>query len=262
MNYVRFIFQHTLATLRSHIWLFLFLATAHFATNAAFTAFVSFAFGILFHGSKVQPEMVGWVANAPLTASLAVIITSLTFGIRESSQIINWRFYKVWFPVTLMFAWSYYFAWYSQTAFPANMTWFVSQRPWLTEYLPVSFFNQTVPWICTVFVASVATLSVPAIVAGRQRLWHHRAVIAQTIVVIATAAFMLAREKYRVFAGDLNPYHWLPFPGYNPQGIAYDQILHAFIELPFLIPASVFITCLTAALVVAVDLDRLSTVKL
>ena len=80
MNFLGFALQHAGQTLLRHVWLFLFLAGAHLAANATFTAFVSYAFGILFFGSPVQPEMVGWIANAPLTASLAVIVTSVTFG--------------------------------------------------------------------------------------------------------------------------------------------------------------------------------------
>ncbi len=258
MNFLGFALQHAGQTLRRHVWLFLFLAGAHLAANATFTAFVSYAFGILFFGSPVQPEMVGWIANAPLTASLAVIVTSVTFGTVDAAKIINKRFFGAWLPITVVFAWSYFFAWYCQTVFPSNMTWFVTQRPWLTEYFPISFFNELLPWICALFVASLATLSVPTFVARRQAFWRHHATLAPLAVLTVTATFMLARERYRALIGDLNPYHWLPFPGYNPRGIAYDQILYALIELPFLIPATIFVSCLTAALLVAVDLDKRS----
>ena len=108
MNFVRLAFQHTLRTMRTNFWLFLLLAGAHLAANAAFTAFVSFAYGILYFGSVVQPETVGWLANAPLTASLAVIVTWITFGVREPSRIINGSFYLSWLPVTVVFAWAYF----------------------------------------------------------------------------------------------------------------------------------------------------------
>ncbi len=261
MNFVRLALQHTGQTLRKHVWLLVLLAGAHLVANAAFTAFASMAYEVLFFGSRIQPEPVGWMANAPLTASLAVIITSVTFGTARATRIINKRFLGAWLPLTFIYAWSYYFAWYCQTIFPVNMTAFVTKHPGLTEYFPLSFFNQTLPWLCALFVASLATLSVPIFVARRQAFWRHHAALAPLVVVAISAAFMLARDHYRLLTGDINPYHWLPFPGYNPAGIAYDRIVYALIELPFLIPTSVFVTCLTASLLVAVDLDKRSMAK-
>lgn len=256
MNFIRLALQHTRATLRENFVFLLLLATAHLVTNAAFTGFVSFAFNTLFLGSRIQPETIGLVASAPLTASLAVIITSVTFGTARPSRVLNRRFLGDWIPVTIIYAWFFFVAWYCRAHMPARMTWFINKQPWLTEYVAPDYLIIYLPWLLTLLGAVLATLSVPIFVSRRQAFWRHHAVIAPLIVLAMSALLMLTRQGYRLYTGDIDPYHWLPFPGYHPEGIAYDQILYSLLEIPFLIPASIVMTCLTASLLVAVDLDR------
>lgn len=256
MNYLRLALQHTRETLHRHWGFFLLLTTVHLVTNAAFTGFVSFAHNTLFFGSKIQPEAVALVASAPLIASLSVIITSVTFGEARRSQVLNKDFVLNWLPVTFMYAWFFFVAWFCRVHMPARMEWFVSKRPWLGESIPPEFFINDLPWLLILLAATITTLSVPVFVARRQAFWRLHGLIATVVVLIMCAIFMAIRELYRRMNGDIDPYHWLPFPGYHPEAIAYDRILYALLELPFLIPAAFLTTCVAASLLVAVDLDK------
>jgi len=256
MNFLRLAFQHTRNTLRQHWGFFLLLTTAHLLTNAAFTGFVSFAFNTLFFGSRIQPEAVGLVASAPLIASLTVIITSVTFGTARRSRVINRDFLVNWLSVTAIYAWFFTVAWFCRVQMPARMDWFISKQLWLTASIPPEFFTFDLPWILILLAATVTTMSVPVLVARRQAFWRGHAVIATFVVMVICAAFMAVREGYRRMNGDIDPYHWLPFPGYYPEAVAYDQMLYMLLELPFLIPAAFLTTCVAASLLVAVDLDK------
>ncbi|MDH3741416.1 MAG: hypothetical protein OER56_07445 [Hyphomicrobiales bacterium] len=256
MNYLALAFGHTRETLRRHWGFFLLLTTAHLITNAAFTGFVSFAHNTLFFGSHTQPEAVALIASAPLIASLSVIITSVTFGTARRSKILNKDFVRNWIPVTGMYAWFFFVAWFCRVHLPARMEALVSRQLWLTESIPPEFFTIDLPWIVILVAATITTLSVPVFVARRQAFWRLHGLIATGVVLIMCGTFMAAREVYRRMNGDLDPYHWLPFPGNHPEALAYDRILYALLELPFLIPVAFLTTCVTASLLVAADLDQ------
>ena len=256
MKFVHLALQHARNTLKQHWGFLLLLTTVHLITNAAFTGFAGFAHNTLFFGSRIQPEAVSLVASAPLVASLTVIITSVTFGTARRALVLNKHFLGNWIPVTGIFAWFFFVAWYCRVHMPARMDHFVSGRLWLTETVPAEFFTVDLPWILILAAATVTTLSVPVFVARRQAFRGRHALIAPLVVLTMCAAFMAVREAYRHMNGDLDPYYWLPFPGYHPAAIAYDRMLYALLELPFLIPAAILTTCITASLLVAVDLEH------
>ena len=256
MTFIRLALLHALAVLKANYWLLLLLAVAHLAANATFTGFAGFAFQTIFFGSEIRPEVVGIIANAPLTASLAVIVTGITFGTASASRLVNRQFIRSWIPVTVVFAWAYFFSWYARAILGPRIGWYITAKPNLTTYLPTEFYEQTIPWIANLLIAAMAVISVPVFVTRRAAFARHRDVLAPLIVVLLTGSFMFLREFYRDMVGDINPYQWLPFPGYHPAGIAYDHMIFALIEMPFLVPATVFVTCLTASLMIAIDQER------
>ena len=255
MNFIRLSLQHTWATLKNNWLFFILLAAIHLATNAAFTGFASFAFNTLFFGSRIPAEIIGLIAGAPLTASLAVIITSVTFGTAHPANVLNRRFLGDWIPVTIIYAWFFFIAWYCRVHLPVRMTSLTTNQPWISEYLTPKHLIVDLPWLVTMFVASITMLAVPTFVARRQAFRKNYSVLAPSIALAISVVFMTSRAAYENLTGQLNPYLWLPFPGFHPEGIAYDQMIYGAMQLPFLIPASILISCLMASMAIAANQD-------
>lgn len=238
----------TRTTLVRHLWLLFALAAIHLAASGAFSAFAGFAARTLFGSTVIDPRAVGWVAHAPLTASLAVIVTMMTFGTNQASAIINARLWVAWLPVTLVLAWAFYVDWFSQSVLTVRMHQLIAQQPQLLGWFEPHLLTDTIPKLARVLAYTLATLSVPVLVARRQPFRHVNALVSTAVVMAVVTVLMITRDQYRAWTNASGEYIWLPQPGFDPAGIAWDRLLVSFSELPFLIPATVVIYCLAASL--------------
>ena len=108
------------------------------------------------------------------------------------------------------------------------MTQLIVQQPQLLGLLDEHMYTEIIPKLARVLIYSLATLSVPVLVARKQPFRGLSALVSSAVVITVTTVFMITRDQYRAWTNASGEYNWLPHPGFNPNGIAWDQLLVSF----------------------------------
>lgn len=255
MTFAGRVFLEFRAMARRHGVVIVLITLIHLLTNAAFAAFAVFVARIAYFGPGADPRAFGLISNAPLTASMAVLIATIALGRASHREVINKRFFYNWLTVTVLFAWANTYVWFTDDALSWRFAPIAIAWPPLTDWFNLTYLVQRIPTLINIVIASTAMISVPLVVLRRQPLRGAKIAVAFGLIAASTLFFLILDGYYRTFIDNLEIYrNWLRFPGFNPNGIGNDQIIVDLISLPVSLPAWIMTTMIaTAAVKVALD---------
>ena len=242
---------------RDHGVMIVVITLLHLLTNAAFAAFATSSARIIHFGPGADPQAFVLICNAPLTASMAVLIATLALRKATPRDIINKSFFVNWVIVTLLFAWSNGYAWFTSETLTWRLAPVFIHYPPLTDWLDLGNLVRKLPTFLNIMISTIVILSVPIMVMRRQPLFRSNALVAVAMVAGSTTFFLLLDRGYRAVIDEQDIYqHWLEFPGYNPFSIGNDQLLVDIVSLPVSLPAWIVTTLLATAAVKAAIAQR------
>ncbi len=262
MNFIRLTIRHFREIGRDHGVVIVICTLLHLVTNAAFASFAVFAARLLYFGPGGDLQAFGLMCNAPLTASMSVLITTVALEEKTHHKVIDHHFFYNWLIVTVLFAWANAYAWFTSESLSWRFSYGVIHYPPLTDWLNLEGIYRRIPLAINVAITAVASITVPIVVLRKQP-FRNAAFTAIALVATAIAFFLMLDRFYRQFIDDLDLYqNWLTFPGYNPVALSSDQFLVELMALPVSLPAWIVTTLIAAAAVrAALEMNNPETMK-
>jgi hypothetical protein len=256
--YLRRILAEFRSMAHDHGVVIVLITLTHLLTNTAFTASAEFVARIIYFGPGADPRAFGLICNAPLTASMAVLIATIAIGKTGHREVINKQFFINWVIVTILFGWANTYTWFTNDALGWRFAPIFIYYPPITDWFDLSVLIQRIPTLINIAITTIAMISVPIMILRRQPLFRSKVLKALALVAASVTFFLVLDGLYRSFIDSLNLYqNWLHFRGFNPYGIGNDQMVVDLISLPVSLPAWIVTTMLsTAAVKVAQEQRR------
>jgi hypothetical protein len=230
---------------------------AHLITNATFTACTELAARHLYFGPGANTKAFALICNAPLTASMAVLIATIALGKSPHHKVIDHHFFWNWLAVTILFGWSNSYAWFTEEQLAWRFAHVIVDYPPVTDWLDLQQAFDSIPAIINIMITTLTVLCVPVVILRRKALYHGHAAIAVGLVATAVIAFNLFDRVYQQVIDKLDIYrNWLSFPGFTPQGFSYDRIIIDLLALPVALPAWIITILIATAAVKAAIRER------
>ena len=257
LRFTKQIFAEFRQISRDHGLIILAVTLTHLITNAAFTAFAEMAARHLHFGPGGNIKAFGLVCNAPLTASMAVLIATLALERQPHQRVIDHHFFWNWLAITILLGWANSYAWFANEELAWRFAQVIVHYPPLTNWLELQQSFNSIPAIINIMITTVVMLSVPVVVIRRQPLFHHHAAVAVALVAAAVIAFNLLDQAYKQVIDQWDIYrNWTAFPGFTARGFSYDRLYIDFIALPVALPAWIVTVLLATSAVKAARKHR------